>query len=74
MARIAQEHATTDYDLSFDASPTVMAMLTGKNHYIDNLREEVFPAFLCDGTGDLSQSPPLGYRNNKLEHTKEGSQ
>jgi hypothetical protein len=74
VARIAQEHATTDYDLSFDASPTVVAMLTGKNHYIDNLREEVFPAFLCDGTGDLPQSAPLGYRNNKLEHTKEGSQ
>ena len=57
MARIAQEHATTDYDLSFGASPTGVAMLTGKNHYIDNLREEVFPAFLCDGTGDFSVAP-----------------
>ena len=74
MARIAQEHVTTHYDLSFGASQTVVGMLTGKNHYIDNLREEVFPAFLCDGTGDLFQLPPLGYRNNKLEHTKEGSQ
>jgi hypothetical protein len=72
VARIAQEHATTDYDLNFDAS--LVAMLTGKNHYIDNLREEVFPAFLCDGTGDCPSRPPLGYRNNKLEHTKEGSQ
>jgi len=31
VARIAQEHATSDYDLSFGASQTVVVMLTGNS-------------------------------------------
>jgi hypothetical protein len=33
VARIAQEHATTDYDLSFGASQTVVVMSSGNMRF-----------------------------------------